>query len=136
MLTGGAVGGLLASAGSGRLVLATTDWADSFALVEFLIDRPGGRSILSRRLRVVLQQRRPRTSAAAIGRGRRRAEAGVVFETLFVTDAFREALGRGAPIGELRAMAQADGFTPLATRVQRLVTDHHLSAAEAARLLC
>ena len=136
VLTGEAVGGLTSGAASGRLLLASTDWSDSFALIEFLMARPGGKSILSRRLRLIIQQRRPRLAgtphagATPGGTGTR-----VLFEPLFIGDAFRAAIGRGASIGELRALADAEGFTPLAQRVQALVSERILSEAEAARIL-
>lgn len=135
VLTGDAVGGLTSGAASGRLLLASTDWCDSFALIEFLMDRPGGRSILSRRLRLMIQQRRPRLSAAKPADVAGGTRARVLFETLFVGDAFRAAIGRGASIRDLRDLANAEGFTPLAQRVQALVADHILSEAEAARIL-
>src|SRR5439155_54723 len=55
--TGEHVADLLGTDFSGRLVLATTDWSDSLALIDFLGSRPGGSQILADRLRLFVQQR-------------------------------------------------------------------------------
>jgi hypothetical protein len=99
VFTGRHACGLLASEAEGRLVLATSDWSDTFALLELLTRPPGGGTIVAGRLRLVIQQRMP-------------ADAGLgpAFATLFVGDAMRAALREGAAAGRLRAAALADGF--------------------------
>lgn len=133
ILTGGAVSGVLSPAGAGRLLLATTDWTDSFDLLDELLVRRQARSVLASRLQAVVQQRLVRRAAAAgSGDG---AAADVIAEVLIINDAMRDALRVGAGAAELRGMALADGFVDLARRVQARLDAEILSADEAARLL-
>ena len=135
VLNGESAAGMLANAGFGRLLIATTDWTDSFALLEFLMRRPGGRAVLARRLRLMIQQRRPSAGPARTGAEGVEPSGSVVFEPLFAGEVFRAAIGRGAALDELRGLAEADGFLPLARQLERHVAGRSLSAAEAARLL-
>jgi type II secretory ATPase GspE/PulE/Tfp pilus assembly ATPase PilB-like protein len=132
--TGEHVSGLLDTDTSGRLVLATTDWSESFALLGFLASRPGGAEIVADRLRLVIQQRmacfEPGAAGAEGGSPRMRP----VIEVLAVTDAMRDALRAGAPTSRLRELAAADRHHPLADRLRSLVAAGRISAAEAARI--
>jgi len=133
------VAGVLATDASGRLLLATTDWSESFALIDFLASRPGGAQILGDRLRLVIQQRMACFEEGAEGPA---GEAGAgpharlrpVFEVLSVTEPMREALRAGAPIARLRELAVADQHRSLADHVRALVDAGRLSAAEASRI--
>ena len=121
VFTGEDVAGVLASTASGRLVLATTDWSDSFALIDFLSARPGGRQILADRLRLVIQQRMARFAPDA---GADEPEAPItrpVFEVLLLSDALRDALRAGAPVSDLRALAVADGHKSLGEQLHALL---------------
>jgi type IV pilus assembly protein PilB len=120
------VAGVLATGASGRLLLATTDWSDSFALLNFLASRPGGADILGGRLRLVIQQR-----MACFEPGGRLQP---VFEVLCVSDTLRDALRSGAPVARLRELAQADHHRSLADHVDALVQAGRLSPAEATRI--
>ncbi len=135
VFTGQDAAGALASAASGRFVLATTDWSDSFALIDFLASRPGGAQILADRLRLVVQQRMarfvPPGGSADLGPTPTRP----VFEVLLVSDSLRSALRDGAPVARLRALAAADGFRDLGEQLHALVGLGKLSLAEAARIL-
>ncbi len=136
VLTGEAVAGAVASAACGRLVLATTDWSDTFALLEFLSRRPGGAGPLAARLRVVIQQRMAHVRCAPGDRVEGPAgPARPIFETLFVSDALRDALRAGASAAELRACARAEGQRDLADQVRTLASAGRLSASEATRVL-
>jgi hypothetical protein len=120
------VAGVLATGGSGRLLLATTDWSDSFALLTFLASRPGGADILGRRLRLVIQQRMACFEPDGLLQP--------VFEILCLSDSLRDALRSGAPVARLRELAQADHQRSLADHVDALVQAGRLSSAEAARI--
>ncbi len=99
VFTGEHVRELLASEADGRLVLASTDWTDTFALLEHLVHFPGGGAILASRLRLVVQQR------MAVGARAPRP----VFEPLVVGDALRESLREGVAAARLRAVAVSEG---------------------------
>src|SRR5262249_27329937 len=102
VFTGEDVAGGLTSNASGRRARATTDWSDSFALIDFLSSRPGGAQLLADRLKLVIQQRMarfaPDTGSAEPEAPRTRP----VFEVLVVSDAMRDALRAGAPVARLR----------------------------------
>jgi MSHA biogenesis protein MshE len=125
VFTGEHVQALLASEASGRLVLASTDWSDTFALLEFLTRRPGGGTILADRLRLVVQQRMASraTSAAAAPPApdppATEFAPRPVFEPLFVGDALRAALREGVPGARLREVAMAGGFRERSAALDR-----------------
>jgi MshEN domain/Type II/IV secretion system protein len=134
VLIGESVSEALTSAGSGRLVLASTDWTDTLSLIEYLMARPNLRPALASRLRFVVQQRLAHLEAAgekAPGVPRRRA----IFEVFHVSEPMRRLLRNGDPSRELRAMAEADGWRPLATRVKAMLEAGEIGAREAARLV-
>lgn len=135
VFTGEDVSGLLASHASGRLVLASTDWSDSYALIAYLSSRPGGCQVLADRLRLIVQQRmvrfEPDPTSAEPDADRTRP----VFEVLVLSDTFRAALRGGAPLTELRAIAAVDGHRELATQLDELTRAGRLSPAESARIL-
>jgi hypothetical protein len=135
VFTGVEVAGVLASAASGRFVLATTDWSDSFALIDFLATRPGGTQILADRLRLVVQQRMARFVTVGAAADSAPTPTRPVFEVLVVSDSLRSALRDGAPVARLRALAAADGFRDLGEQLHALVGEGQLTLAEAARIL-
>lgn len=139
VLPGEAIGEALATAGAGRLVLASTDWTDTFSLIEFLMSQPRLRSALAARLKFVVQQRLARVPAN--GGGSLPANGGgsppatrIVFEILHVTEPMRRLLEVGDPGRALRTTAEADGWRPLAARVRALEDAGVIGAHEAARL--
>ncbi|HEY6193544.1 MAG TPA: ATPase, T2SS/T4P/T4SS family [Candidatus Eisenbacteria bacterium] len=135
VFTGEDAAGVLASSASGRLVLATTDWSDSFALVDFLSARPGGRLVLADRLRLVIQQRMARFEPDAGAEDPGTPSTRPVFEVLLVSDALRDALRAGAPVAELRGRAASEGHKSLGEQLHALVAAGRLPASEAARIL-
>ncbi len=135
VFTGEHAAGVLTSNGSGRLMLATTDWSDSFALIGFLASRPGGAQVLADRLRLVVQQRMAHFEPDP---GTDDPEAGSshpVFEVLLVSDAFRNALREGASLAQLRSLATIDGHRDLGEQLHSLVAAGRMSVGEAARIL-
>ena len=134
VFTGEHVAGVLATDASGRLLLATTDWSDSFALIDYLASRPGGAHVLADRLRLVIQQRmasfepEPGSAEAA-------ARTRPVFEVLTVSEPMRAALRAGATASRLRELAVADRHRSLADQLQALVAAGRLSPGEAARIV-
>lgn len=144
VLLGDAVGGVLSPAGSGRLVLAATDWNDSFALLAHLAASARGRSVLADRLVAVIQQRavagpgawESAVSAAAHAHGGPAADPpSVVFEVLLATEPLREAIRAGADPPRLLQVALSHGFHSLAARLRDRVASGTLSALAAARAL-
>lgn len=135
VFTGEDVNGVLASNASGRLMLATTDWSDSFALIDFLSSRPGGAQILADRLRLVIQQRMARFEPDATSADPEAPRLRPVFEVLLVSDVLRDALRAGVPVAELRGMAAAEGHRDLGEQLHALVAGKQLTASEAARIL-
>ena len=135
VFTGEEVAGVLASDASGRLVLATTDWSDSFALIDFLSSRPGGAHVLADRLRLVIQQRMAGFVDSTTTDDLQVPRPHPVFEVLVVSDAMRAAMRERAPIAKLRLLAAADGHRGLAEQLHALVAAGRLAAHEAARLL-
>jgi Tfp pilus assembly pilus retraction ATPase PilT len=133
VFTGEHASGALVAEASGRLVLASSDWCDAFALIDFLASRPAGSQILGERLRFVLHQRMASFEPAA-GDAYGAAHRRPVFEVLFVSDAMRAALRDGAPISRLRELATQDQHRTLAERLHGLVTAGRLSPVEAARV--
>lgn len=121
------LGALTASAGMGRLVLARTDWGDSFALLEQLTARPHGRSAAASRLLMLIQQRLLPPSAAAPGAPR------VRLEVLVISDVMRSTLRAGANAAGLLQLARAEGFLDLAARLDAEVRAGRLDAAAALR---
>ena len=135
VFTGEDLSGVLASHASGRLVLASTDWSDSYALIAYLSSRPGGSQVLADRLRLVVQQRMVRFEPEPDAAEPDAVRTGPVFEVLVVSDSFRAALRSGAPLTELRALARVDGHRELATQLHELSRAGRVSPAEAARIL-
>ena len=132
VLTGESVSGVLSSPASGRMLLASTDWCDSFALLDYLITCPAGAATIADRLHAVIEQRMlqpdgERTPMTSTPRP--------LFEVLFVSDPMRERLRSGARVSDLYALARADGHRRLADRVRSLAEDGRVSAVAAARLL-
>jgi len=130
----------------GRWVLARTDWEDSFALLEWLMRAPGGRSTIARRLRAVIQQRlvaTPRANSASPAGDGMAVEHSLdgpaaplhlpVFEVLHLTDTLRRAVLTGATGAELRAIAEGDGFRPLSELLRAGVQRGRLDPRDAAR---
>lgn len=136
---------VLDGAAHGRWLLGRTDWADTFEMLEWLADAPGGRVALARRLRAVIQQRlvaTPRANAAGAGRDEPEPSAGppaplqrAVFEVLLVTDALRDGLLAGARADELRAIAAAGGFHSLADSLKAGVQRGRLDPRDSARAM-
>ena len=123
------LGALTSAAGMGRLVLARTDWGDSFALLEQLASRPHGRSAAARRLQLILQQRLlPPGSGGEPG-------PRIRTEVLVISDVMRATLRAGASAAALRQLALAEGFRDLATSLEAEVRAGRLDAALAARAL-
>ena len=135
VLTGEHAAGALVSEASGRLVLATTDWCDSFALIGFLASRPGGAEHLASRLLLVLQQRTVRFEPANGSDEPDATTLRPVHEVLLVSDAFRHALREGAPLPKLRSLAALDGHRDLAQQLHAFVTAGRLTTSEATRIL-
>jgi Tfp pilus assembly pilus retraction ATPase PilT len=137
VLPGETVEGALAVESAGRLVLVRTDWIDTFALLEHLAARPRQRAALADRLLFVVQQRLLRADGARQGAhdGGLRPDRRGAFEVLIPGEALREALRAGEAAARLRALAAAEGFQPLATRLRSLVDSGEIGADEAARAL-
>jgi MSHA biogenesis protein MshE len=136
VLQGEAVEDALCSAGSGRLVIASTDWVDTFSLIDFLMARPHLRPALASRLHVVVQQRLlQETPAQDSTSGPSSAGRRALFEVLHITDGMRSLLRDGDPARQLPALAQADGFLPLADQIRQLAGSGTIEGREAARLL-
>ncbi len=121
---------LTSSAGMGRLVLARTDWGDSFALLEQLTSRPHGRSAAASRLLLVIQQRLLPPFAVDAEQTTR-----VRLEVLVISDVMRATLRAGAKADGMRQLARAEGFQDLATRLEAEVRTGRLDAATASRAL-
>lgn len=132
--TGEHVSGLLSGHGSGRWLLTSTDWTDSYALLAALSARPGAARVLADRLRLVIQQRMVRFMPE---RGAIESPAPLrpLFEVMVVSDAMRIALRNGAPVSELRALAHVDGHRDLAQQLEALTQSGRVAPSEAARLL-
>ncbi len=135
VLTGDSVTEALRPEAAGRLLLMRTNWTDSFALLEALMTAPSHRVTLADRLRVVVQQRLPRTASAAGRSAALPVDRRGAFEVLFVTDALRAAIRAGEPMAKLRTCAESGGFRPLAARLQALVDSGEISPTEAERML-
>ena len=133
VLLGEHLQGALSSAGAGRLLLASTDWTDTFSMLEFLMSRPHLRTPLATRLRMVIQQRLVPSGEPGDGTAGA-AGSRALFEVLHVTEPMRPLLRDGDPGGRLRALAAEDGFEPLDGQVRRLVGSGRLSARDALRL--
>lgn len=128
----------LSPAGSGRLMLATTDWTDSFALLSFLSSTPRARVVLADRMLAIIQQRALRAStprADSASDGTPAPHTAVLFEVLTASDLLREAIRSNADPARLRQVAIDNGFRSLATRVRDRVANGTLSAIDAARVL-
>lgn len=96
----------LSPALAGRVVLATADWDDPFALLEFLAFSPRTRAAACDRLRIVLGQRRLRAGEASSSA----APARWVFDALVMSAGLRQALRGGASAGELHDIAVQEGY--------------------------
>lgn len=136
VLQGEAIEEALCSAGSGRLVLASTDWVDTFAMVDFLLTRPHLRSALASRLHLVVQQRLVDDAPAGTpADGSASPARRALFEVLHVTEPMRRVLHEGDVARQLPALAAADGLRPLVEQVRELERGGTIGAREAARLL-
>jgi Tfp pilus assembly pilus retraction ATPase PilT len=135
VLLGETVCGALSNTGSGRLLLVSTDWTDTFSLLEYLMSRPHLRPALASRLRVVVQQRLTHLIPPAGAKGPASARPRALFEVLHVSEPMRRLMLNGDPAAELRAMAEADGWRPLAGAVRLLQDAGEIGSSEAARLL-
>jgi type II secretory ATPase GspE/PulE/Tfp pilus assembly ATPase PilB-like protein len=133
LLNGEAVSGVLSPAVNGRMLLASTDWTDSFDLLDELLTRRHARNVLAGRLRAVVQPRVIRTGGArADGET---AGPDVLYEVLIIDGPLRDALRAGADGPELRSMAIASGFQTLEARAAKRVAEQSLTTDEAARIL-
>jgi Tfp pilus assembly pilus retraction ATPase PilT len=135
VLNGEAIAEALCSAGSGRLVIATTDWTDTFSMMDFLLSRPHLRPALATRLHMVVQQRLLYSTEAHASSSGPFNGCRSLCEVLHVTDGMRDVLRSGDPDRQLPALAAADGFTPLADHLRQLVAAGTIDAREAARVL-
>lgn len=132
-LEGARVSAVLDGATNGRWVLAQTDWADSFALLEWLMGAPGGRAALASRLRAVIQQRLVATPQANAAATSGEPTQVAVFEVLLPSERLREAVLAGANAAELRAIALADGFHPLTDSLKAGVQRGRFDPRDSAR---
>jgi type II secretory ATPase GspE/PulE/Tfp pilus assembly ATPase PilB-like protein len=137
ILMGEHIRDILHSAASGRLVLVRTDWLETGELLEFLLRSSPSRSVLSRRLLGVIQERLVRYSDSdkAPDRDVLPLWQRGVFEVMSIDEATRQALCEGESMAKIFARAAKNGYTPLAEECRRLVENDLLSAAEAARVL-
>src|SRR5262249_38275879 len=126
--TGEHVADVLGTDFSGRLLLATTDWSDRFALLVFLASRPGGSPMWC-----VVVPRWPTTQPAPGEPTPRAAPLRPLYEVLVPSEPVREALRAGAPVARLRELAAADQHRTLADRLRAHREAGRISAAEAAR---
>lgn len=133
VLVGGAVSGVLSPAVHGRMLLTSTDWTDSFDLLDELLTRRQGRNVLASRLRAVVQPRVVRSGGMCADGTLMGPD--VLYEVLIVDEALRDALRAGAGGPELRSMAIAAGFQTLEARAARRVADGTMTAQDAGRLL-
>lgn len=131
VLSGESVEEVLCSAAAGRLVLASTDWTDSFSLIEHLVRKPHLRVLLTSRLHAVVHQRLARIHPD----GEAAARWKPLFEVLHVTEDMRELLRGGGSMLQLRGMALAAGLRPIERQVRELVAAGALHAREARRLM-
>ncbi|MEO5617380.1 MAG: ATPase, T2SS/T4P/T4SS family [Candidatus Eisenbacteria bacterium] len=130
-LEGRRAGAVLDGTSHGRWMLASTDWEDSFSLVEWLARHPIGHVSLARRLRAVIQQRLVAAPPLPGAPGVRRA----VFEVLFITDTLRTAILQGASARQMSVLARGDGFRSMSERIRAGVASGLLDATDAARVL-
>lgn len=133
VLAGEAISGALSPSVHGRMLLASTDWTDSFDLLDELLTRRQGRNVLASRLRAIVQPRVVR--GGGVRADGSLAGPDVLYEVLIVDAALRDALRAGAAGPELRSMAIASGFQTLEARAARRVADGTMTAEDAARLL-
>jgi type IV pilus assembly protein PilB len=133
VLRGEAIASVLAPAGSGRLILAATDWLDSFALLSHLASTPRSRAAVAERLLAVIQQRA--LPATEVQEGRAAAAPPMLFEVLAASPPLRQAIRDHATAEGLREVATDAGFRSLASRAHDRVVAGTLSRAAAARAL-
>ena len=120
------LGTLAASAGMGRMILARSNWGDTFAMLEEASANAHQRTTLASRLLLVLQQRLlPGPTLDAVAHPR--------FEVLLISDALREAIHCKAPARELQTLAQAEGFRTLSELLTAEVQAGTLDSAAVAR---
>lgn len=134
VLLGERIESALAGAGSGRLVLASTDWPDTFSMLDYLMTRPHLRSTLAARLRMVIQQRLAPAEPVAEDSAPEGPRPRALFEVLHVTEAMRALIQGGDPERRLRAAAVDDGLRPLAIQIRRRVADGVWSERDAMRM--
>ena len=132
-LEGERVASVLDGAAQGRWTLARTDWEDTFEMLAWLAQQPGGRTALARRLRAVIQQRLVSVPAAQAAAGTPAPARAAVFEVLFPGDALRDALRSGAGASELRAIAASEGWHPLHDTLEAGVKSGKFDPRDAAR---
>lgn len=133
VLSGEHVTGLLSSSVAGRLLFASTDWTDSFDLLDELLTRRQGRNVLASRLRAIVQPRVARYSRTLADGSPGGPD--LLYEVLIVDANLRDALRAGANGPELRSMAIAGGFLTLEARAAKRVSEQRLHSEDAARLL-
>jgi general secretion pathway protein E len=137
VLSGPAVAGALAAGAAGRLLLVKTDWADTFILLDHLLERRELRHLVANRLLAVIQQRLARVEKPDLARPRAGFPLGqeALFEILFVSEPMRQAMRAGEGAEPVREVALAEGFRTLSDEARRRVGEGSLTAAEAARAL-
>ncbi len=123
MLDGSDVDAVLSPAGSGRLLLARSNWIDSFTLIEHLTEQPQGPPILMSRLLAMVQIRRAGNDVLPL------------VETLIPGPALWEAVSAGATRSRLIEVARADGFRSLVERAHDRLSNGSMNERECRRAL-
>jgi type II secretory ATPase GspE/PulE/Tfp pilus assembly ATPase PilB-like protein len=137
VLNGPAIRGFLTPAAAGRLLLVRTDWSETLDLLDYLLQTPQSRYLLSRRLLGLVQQRLFRltdSDGASERQGLSFWHRGV-FEVLAFDEPARQAIREGESAQRVWSRAVQDGFSTLEQECRRLVETGVLSAVEAARVL-
>jgi len=136
---------------TGKLVLTTLHSIDALRVIDRLIELGVKRQTLAAGMSAIIAQRLVRLlcrrcrlpAGAQTQRGRgcvHCSDSGFsgrtgIFEVLVIDNALRDAIGRGAPAGDLERIALAGGFETLAQSAMRLAADGETSADELARAL-
>jgi len=136
---------------TGKLVLTTLHSIDALRVIDRLIELGVKRQTLAAGMSAIIAQRPVRLlcrrcrlpAGAQTQRGRgcvHCSDSGFsgrtgIFEVLVIDNALRDAIGRGAPAGDLERIALAGGFETLAQSAMRLAADGETSADELARAL-
>lgn len=139
ILNGEAVEALASGATRGRLVLARTDWTDTFDLLDHLVSRPRGRAPIASGLLLAIQQRlvwaAPGPASHHVHTAASARQPSGIIEVLIPGDGLRSHLRAGAAAERLRQLAAAEGFHDLAHHVRRRCEAGEIDPAEAARAL-